>query len=41
MSASPAPTGQMAARHLVETAQLGAHGLLVDFVGKDSVITDV
>ena len=31
----------MAVRHLVETAQLGTHGLLVDIVGKDSAITDV
>ena len=28
MVASPAATGQMTLRHLVETAQLGKHGLL-------------
>jgi UDP-N-acetylmuramoyl-L-alanyl-D-glutamate--2,6-diaminopimelate ligase len=41
MSASPAATGQMAVRHLVDTAQLGTHGLLVEIVGEDAVLTDV
>lgn len=41
MSASPAPTGQMALRHLVETAQLGTHDLLVEIIGEDPTITDV
>ncbi|KGA12720.1 MAG: hypothetical protein GM46_0690 [actinobacterium acAcidi] len=41
MSASPAPTGQMALRHLVETAQLGTQGLLVEIIGEDSVVVDV
>jgi len=41
MNASPAPTGQMALRHLVDTAQLGTHGLLIEIIGKDSVVTDV
>ena len=41
MSASPASTDQMTLRHLVQTAQLGTHGLLVEVTGEDSVITDV
>ena len=41
MGASPAVTGQMTLRHLVETAQLGKHGLLTEIVGEDSVVTDV
>ena len=41
MSASPAATGQMAVRHLVDTAQLGRHGLLVEVVGEDAVLNDV
>lgn len=41
MGASPAATGQMTLRQLVETAQLGKHGLLSEVVGKDAVITDV
>ena len=41
MGASPAATGQMTLRHLVETAQLGTHGMLSEVVGKDAVITDV
>ena len=41
MGASPAVTGQMTLRHLVETAQLGKHGLLGEVVGEDSVVTDV
>ena len=31
----------MALRHLVETAQLGTHGLLVEIIGEDSVVADV
>ena len=31
----------MALRHLVDKAQLGTHGLLVEIVGEDSVVTDV
>ena len=41
MGASPAATGQMTLRYLVETAQLGKHGILSEVVGKDVVITDV
>ena len=41
MSATPDATGQMTLRHLVETAQLGEHGLLVDVVGADVVIADI
>jgi hypothetical protein len=41
MSASPAATGQMAVRQLVDTAQLGTHGLLVEVVGEDAVLNDV
>jgi hypothetical protein len=38
MGASPAATGQMTLHHLVNTAQLGEHGLLVGLVGGDVVI---
>ena len=41
MGASPAATGQMKLRHLVETAQLGKHGLLSEVVGEDVVVNDV
>ena len=41
MGASPAATGQMTLRHLVETAQLGKHGLLSEITGDEVVITDV
>jgi len=41
MGASPAATGQMTLHHLVNTAQLGEHGLLVELVGGDVVIADV
>ena len=41
MGASPAATGQMTLRHLVETAQLGEHGLLSEIIGDDAGITDV
>ena len=41
MVASPAATGQMTLRHLVETAQLGKHGLLSEVIGEDAVIADV
>jgi UDP-N-acetylmuramoyl-L-alanyl-D-glutamate--2,6-diaminopimelate ligase len=41
MGASPAVTGQMTLRHLVETAQLGTHGLLNEIVGEDAVVIDV
>jgi UDP-N-acetylmuramoyl-L-alanyl-D-glutamate--2,6-diaminopimelate ligase len=41
MGASPAATGQMTLRHLVETAQLGEHGLISEVIGEDAAITDV
>jgi UDP-N-acetylmuramoyl-L-alanyl-D-glutamate--2,6-diaminopimelate ligase len=41
MGASPAATGQMTLRHLVETAQLGEHGLTSEVIGEDAAITDV
>jgi UDP-N-acetylmuramyl-tripeptide synthetase len=41
MGASPAATGQMTLRHLVEIAQLGEHGLLSEIIGDDAGITDV
>jgi len=41
MGASPAATGQMTLRHLVETAQLGKHGLLSEIIGEEVVVTDV
>ena len=41
MGASPAATGQMTLRHLVETAQLGEHGLISEVIGEDTAITDV
>lgn len=41
MSATPAATGQMTMRHLVETAQLGERGLLIDVVGADVGITNI
>lgn len=41
MNASPVATGQMTLRHLVATAQLGSHGLLVEIVGEDPVVVDV
>ena len=41
MGVSPAATGQMTLRHLVETAQLGKHGLLSEITGDEVVITDV
>jgi UDP-N-acetylmuramoyl-L-alanyl-D-glutamate--2,6-diaminopimelate ligase len=31
----------MALRHLVDTAQLGTHGLLIEVIGEDSVVVDV
>jgi UDP-N-acetylmuramoyl-L-alanyl-D-glutamate--2,6-diaminopimelate ligase len=41
MGASPVATGQMTLRHLVETAQLGEHGLISEVIGEDAAITDV
>ena len=41
MGVSPAATGQMTVRHLVETAQLGENGLLVEVVGVDAAIADI
>jgi UDP-N-acetylmuramoyl-L-alanyl-D-glutamate--2,6-diaminopimelate ligase len=41
MGVLPAATGQMTLRHLVETAQLGKHGLLSEITGDEVVITDV